>query len=342
VPINHTNELFAYQENDCIFIDLLELKRVKFSNNVLRANWLSQLKTKISKLSIISSNLEMIAIDAFNSETFKETKELLIDNSLNDASNSFVFQMVDRLSFNGLTSLTTLTILSSPRLRVFTEVAFAFLSNSLTTLKISKIANSFSPGSLLASTNMTKIYTVDLRDNNFPSINASLFRGITENVKVFILSNSKIEQIDVNTFQYFKTLQALYLQSNLLTTLPDGIFDNLLALSIGIITLHNNKWHCDCDLYMVQEMIVEYPTIFESTKSKCSTPEDLLDHYVYEADICPDGTVPITESSGPDPCGLPGNGNINKCSSTSIPGKLTLKPFTIFIIINYKMLNLNF
>lgn len=254
---------------------------------------------KVSKLEIINSNLKYILANAFNSDVFRGTLSYLtIDNLITAASNPLAFEFITKESFNGLTLLSYLTITNIPTLKIIDRFILEPLADSLTQLSISRIANPWDLYRVLSATVLKKISTVDLQTNHITSISNASFVGIAENVKVLYLTNSKIEWIAENTFDYFKSLKTLDMRSNWLTILPVGVFDSLLEYSDFAVKLENNKWICDCDLFDTQKLILDNPRGFDGT-GKCAAPEDMKQFEIIDADLClpQDTTIPLSSQS---------------------------------------------
>jgi Leucine rich repeat len=278
----------------------LELHRCKFVDDCLSEQWLSGLKLKVTRLEIINSNLRDILANAFNSDVFRGTLlHLKIDNSLYVAADPLVFQFFTRLSFNGLTSLSQLTITNIPTLSIRDRTFLQPFSESLTQLTISRIANPWTVAQALSATVFKKISFVDLQANHLSTLDSSSFAGIAESVQQLFLTNSKIKSIAVDTFTNFKSLNALYMQTNLLTELPAGVFDSLIEKPGTVITLGSNRWHCNCSLIATQKMILDNPEIFAGT-SQCVTPEKLKNMDIIKVELCPEPeetTIPFTSQS---------------------------------------------
>lgn len=124
-----------------------------------------------------------------------------------------------------------------------------------------------------------------MQGNNIPSLNSEMFAGIAENVQTLYLTTSKIQWIVENTFSNFKSLQFLFMQFNLLTTLPVGVFDNLLEIPNLLVTVQNNKWHCECSLFYLQKVIKEKRGNLVGNVT-CATPEKFKDIEIITLELC--------------------------------------------------------
>lgn len=242
---------------------------------------------RIQKLEVKQSRLKNIKADAFNSNVFKNSLTFLSINNRNYFDDDYnAFHITTREAFNGLTSLSVLTIRSIPSLQIF-DFPMIYLNETLVQLTITHLTSSWDMSQLLSKVIFINIKTVDFRNNNFPSLNQTCFSGIAEKVEILYLLNSKIEQIEMKTFDDFKSLQELYLQENILKTLPENIFSNIIQLpSLVSIVLRENPWNCECDIMPLQTTVVEYIEIFPD-ELRCSTPEDRFDVLLIKIDdVC--------------------------------------------------------
>lgn len=268
----------------------------KFTDDIIREYWLSDLKVKVRTLDIIKSNLMYILPDAFDSDVFRASLlSLTVDNDI-DIDNPFVFQMISKGSFKGLTRLSSLIITSFPTLNVLDKAALDFLTDSLITLRISQIADTWTPNSLFASAQFKKINEVDLQFNNFPSLDGSSFTSIGDTVETLILIKSNIKSIAVDTFSKFKVLQLLFLQNNLLTSIPAEVFENLWQTPGFVVNLRGNIFHCDCTMVPMQAMIESHKSSFDGVV-RCSTPKDLEEIEIIFAHLCEEETEESQETT---------------------------------------------
>jgi hypothetical protein len=253
----------------------------------------------VISLKIVNSNLQYIQVNAFNSPAFAKTTSLEIDNSSSDES--FKFQILSKLAFNGLQSLQKLSITNCGNLEILDQNFLEPFAETLTDLSIFGIANPFSLSKVFGSSKfkLQKIANVNLKNNNLGSINAGSFTGIADRVELLYLMNSKIQTIAANTFVNFGNLTGVSLFSNELTTLPDGVFDNLIKKTKMAISLDDNKWNCNCDFLKVQEMLAENRDIFRGS-IKCAAPEELKGRQIVEVELCNEDPVETTlgECSG--------------------------------------------
>lgn len=75
----------------------------------------------------------------------------------------------------------------------------------------------------------------------------------------------------------------LDLHNNLLTSLPNGLLDDLKSLSS--ISLHGNPWVCDCGLLYLRTWLLHNPNIVRSQQAlNCSSPPSLRGRLVVYLD----------------------------------------------------------
>lgn len=66
----------------------------------------------------------------------------------------------------------------------------------------------------------------------------------------------------------------LHLQNNLLSSLPNGLLDDLTSLRT--VFLHGNPWVCDCGILYLRAWLLRQPPSFKSHLAvNCSFPPDL-------------------------------------------------------------------
>lgn len=269
----------------------------KFEGNNLKDKWLEDLNYKITKVDIIKSNLWYIPPNSFDTKVFwTSLTSLTIDNELNDATDTHVYQMVGKTAFNGLTALSALSISNMPSIDLLDKTSLDLLVDTLMTLKVLRVANTWQPSKLLSSSTLNKLTYVDLQWNNFGELNSGSFPSIADSCKTLILANSKIESITAYTFSSFTVLQDLYLQNNLLTTIPADAFNNLWSIAGFSVNMQANLFHCDCDLIEVQDMIDSHQTWFDGAV-KCATPEEHLDVEIIAAILCSEDTEDASETT---------------------------------------------
>lgn len=311
----------------------LLLDNIRFNENHINSLWLSSLSIKVRELKITKSALTHYSPNAFDSGVFSTTLlSLIIDNSLNVGFHPLVFTINP---LRGLLALNKLLILNSPSLRIVDSSALEPVKETLTDLRITRIANTWHPQDLLAVVNFSKLANLDLQLNNLPIINSSSFIGVSESLRQLSIVNSRVHSIETGTFDRFRTLQNLYLGYNMITSLPAEVFMKALTNNKKLrITLLNNKLHCDCDLFSLQDLITKHVGNFQGQLLKCFTPPELSNFDLVGTELCSgqtSGTNPTTYSGFPTspPTTTSGGGGGNLCQSNPhLCTTVTPKPTT--------------
>ncbi|KAG0721016.1 Insulin-like growth factor-binding protein complex acid labile subunit [Chionoecetes opilio] len=99
-----------------------------------------------------------------------------------------------------------------------------------------------------------------------------------KNLRYLDLSHNDLNELSPGTFDHLASLRELYLHHNNLTTLPPAIF---LPLPAKLIQVHENPWHCTCDLRQLRPALTNkvrgkgYTTcrFLERSGMLCSQPD---------------------------------------------------------------------
>ncbi|CAO1437522.1 unnamed protein product [Diamesa hyperborea] len=316
--MNYFNRFYSEPSFDCSDITLV-VENCSFESNTLPNQWLLNNEVTLERLELIQCNIEFIQTGAFDSIIFEDTKELTI-NQLR-----IVYLRYD--AFAGLNSLQTLNIIKMPFTKSEPKILEP-MAGTLTKLVLQEIGNDsssnpFIPNDFTGSTPLSNLKSLTMKYNNIKSLNFSSFSGV-KFLSELNLANSRIEQLNVNTFDFASnTLRTIQLQNNLLKTLPDGIFDNLkLGIEKIKINLKNNLWHCDCDLIYLQNKILEYPAVFQDVAT-CSSPEEHQGAEIKNVELCPNTdepteTTPSNISSTNPECLPPPNPSTAETTTTTV------------------------
>uniref|UniRef100_A0A8C9DRF6 Uncharacterized protein n=1 Tax=Prolemur simus TaxID=1328070 RepID=A0A8C9DRF6_PROSS len=100
---------------------------------------------------------------------------------------------------------------------------------------------SLSPGALDGLSQLHELY---LRDNKLKTLPPGLLEP-TPQLKKLNLANNGLKELPSGLLFGLEDLDTLYLQGNLLYTIPKGFFGTLL---LPFAFLHNNPWHCNCEI----------------------------------------------------------------------------------------------
>jgi Leucine rich repeat len=262
----------------------MELNSHRFENGTIYSHWLSFLSYKIKELRIFDSNIQSLNSNSFNSTAFDELKLLYLDGGALRETENLIPQDD---AFVGLNSLEVLKIEDFPGISLNSfNSNFQPLASTLLRVTIANIKSAFDPSVFFESVIFTKIENLDLKGNQFATINVSTstFTGVYETLKTLCLRNSEISTLDPTILPHFENLKLLDLQDNKLTYLAPDMFVNVPSQNIRIL-IANNLWDCECNLVhllaVVQEddvVLCETPTKGENIldlESRCSTTQQI-------------------------------------------------------------------
>lgn len=269
----------------------MTLNNCTFEGNNIKKNFLSDLSTKnfkIHSLEIYASNVGSITAFAFNSSVFIDyLTSLNIDNNRRnrvDDDDEFKFLLDTRDSFYGLTVLTSLMLKNNPFIEIYDSPLTCL--TALTHLSIQNTAETWDLAKLYTNTILINIVSLNIGNNNFPSLDASCFSGVSKNVKTLSIPRSNIYSIDSETFNDFENLQSLNLQRNKLFYLPGDIFVKILY-PVGVvesIEVRGNEWLCNCQLEGFQSTLIDFQDIFD--EPVCFSSGPYFDKTIIEVDLC--------------------------------------------------------
>ena len=112
------------------------------------------------------------------------------------------------------------------------------------------------------------LMTLSLRGNPITRVPQDAFKTLIE-LKTLDLSQCQLAKIDSGSFQLLTNLHWLRLDNNRLENLqPETDFPS----GLNEISLHNNKWRCDCELLSLQKFLMNSSFSFSATPL-CSHPD---------------------------------------------------------------------
>lgn len=200
---------------------------------------------KFYQLEFRNCEFDSIENGAFDHEAFKEITSLIFKSNVRPLH-------LHSGILHGL-SLSNIEFLHSP----IASMAYDFLwpiRHKLTNI-VSKAslddAKTFMH--LLAGIGLPQVRSVCIQ--NSTASNVLHYRSLfgVQNITSIEISSSGLQSIEERTFDHVsKTLTMLNLDNNLLMTLPNTIYDELLkSKSIASVIMERNPWRCDCHLSLL-------------------------------------------------------------------------------------------
>ena len=95
------------------------------------------------------------------------------------------------------------------------------------------------------------------------------------NASILDVSNCNLETVTDATWQALASIKQVFLQDNLLTTIPNAA-TLVVKFAVEQLTLHNNSWSCLCDNSQLKSRLqFIQSSIWRSDEVFCSTPDRL-------------------------------------------------------------------
>lgn len=222
--------------------------------------------------------------EAFNSTSFHDLKEMTINGEFPEET---TLSFANERGFVGLKSLEKLNIMNY--VLIHANETLQGVSESLCFLSITNIESAIFLRSLFGYTTFAKIKSLDISWNQFSStaFNNRTFTGLQESLKSLNMSNSRVANISAGTFDNFMNIVEIDLQSNNITSLPIGIFENFSSNSKFKVHLGNNPWSCDIDICHLLPFVRN-----EDENVVCASPQNLIGHPINET-ICVETTIDV-------------------------------------------------
>lgn len=278
----------------------MKLENLKYPDDTVKKNFFTA-QVKVRELSLILKNFlgtpssEKIEIDAFNVDSLKFLKKLVI--------NDITFSPIKKGIFNGLENLEVLNI-KGTQLRVIDTGVLDVLTNTLKEFSLEEspyASTEILIEGLTGSGAMEKLENVKFRYNLKTSIARNTLVGLS-NVKTLDLSDCKIETIAAGAFDSLSVIEQLKLEDNYLTIIPDGFFDLILIRNRTQIFLKGNRFLCDCDLMPFKMSLIDHSNFVGELA--CYKPQILESHKILDIAFC-DSYVPPTPADNSTPPSLP-------------------------------------
>jgi Leucine-rich repeat (LRR) protein len=110
---------------------------------------------------------------------------------------------------------------------------------------------------------LSKITLLDfMQDHIRSALTNQTFVGLSS-VDTLYLDLNNISKIEVGALYPLKSVGSLWLQSNLLTTLQEGVFDTNYLTKLNTLFIDSNPWYCDCNLKWLREKMDHAPYVIQ-------------------------------------------------------------------------------
>lgn len=260
-----------------------------YPNLNVKANWFTA-NVKVKELTFNLSPVSTMDVNALNSTAFKFVTSLTFPNMGLD--------LISKGIFNGLESLEVL-VMEGAKLKTIQTGVLDVLSDTLKHFSLIASSNYWSEINIDGFTGSQPLKALEYVKINYnlkSTITHKSFVGL-ENVKTLDLSECQIVSIGNGAFDSMSnSIKELNLKNNLITTLPEGLFDYMLPNQATTIMLDGNKWDCDCHLMPFKIYLMENSNFVGTYK--CSTPSYHSGQIIVDFDFCdtyvPSSTTPRT------------------------------------------------
>ncbi|XP_043283177.1 uncharacterized protein [Venturia canescens] len=282
------NQEFAVQCWKASSVERLEFQSCTFPHNELGADWLTA-ALPIRQLAFEDCGLEDLPEGSFSSDAFSALESLAITAAR--------VRVLKKRTFEELTNLKQFLLsgnaVEEAEIDLLSPVADSLedlgLDASLTSVKVLE--------NMTGRASLTRVKNLYLRWNFLGTIPPETFKSLP-NVAAIHLTGSSISEMHVDSFKGTRSLETLFLNDNLLTSLPRGIFDPvLLANSQFKVSLSNNQWRCSCDFDWILYLLNSSREIFMESP-RCSSPERNAFLYFTSAKFCDDSNPDVGTSLG--------------------------------------------
>ncbi|KAH9370891.1 hypothetical protein HPB48_020704 [Haemaphysalis longicornis] len=272
------------------FRGLVSLLRLSLLGNriaTLDAMAFQGLGEKITTLNLGENLLEQVPSESLKGLRALE-RLLLHENQINEL-------LPDQFPFEGQ-ALDTLS-LANNRIRTLPGAAFARLAAlrsldlernglfeihpaafqgvhaTLQTLKLGRNNLGGVPSEALQ--NCTSLYELNLRGNNISAVPGDAFAGFSASLRFLYLQENRVQYIEAGAFDGMGSLQWLYLHSNKIATINYNVLKPLLS-SLSILDVHDNPFHCDCELSWLRQLLLDKRNIVveHPRETRCASPEE--------------------------------------------------------------------
>lgn len=268
------------------------------TTTILTTNWITADVT-IEHLEFNGGQLAEINNRAFNSGAFNTTTKSLKFTSLKS------LKYLARQVFYRMNALVSI-IFDSVDIENFEDTILADVGYSIKYFEMSNNSYPVDIYSLSGSVGLPTLEILNFSNNNFSTgLNTRSVEAAYKVTELY-LSGCYIPSLPNKIFTELTSIQVIDLSNNLLTNLPENLLSaRQLTNSVKSIHLYDNPWNCDCDLVHFKELLNEHGSKFSRIDDiKCSTPSDLHDQPITEANFCkplpPETTTSDTSTREPE------------------------------------------
>lgn len=260
----YISTLLTFQEikHECDNGISITFNRPVFTDFITPKYWLSEIDERIETLAIVGGNLRYIQPDTFMSPFANNIEHLILED--------ITLENLHPDSLLGLSALKNLDIRYS-RIKYIIKNALRSVDETLEKLYV-RSSGFWNPANLTGYSEPNHLIKVDFSSNHFGSVlGRESFRQL-EKCELLSLASSKIIAIGTGTFDFMVSLRKLYLNNNYLVSLPETIFNRIIALDPVhkiVIDLQDNLWRCDCYIDHLRVLGVKGHLMLDPT---CYTP----------------------------------------------------------------------
>ncbi|XP_006004526.1 leucine-rich repeat transmembrane protein FLRT3 [Latimeria chalumnae] len=258
--------------------NLLKVEKIYLYSNSLD-EFPTNLPKYVKEVYLQDNNIRTISYDGLSQIPYLEELHL-DDNSVSAVSieeGAFRDSNHLRLLFLSRNHLSTIPLglpttieelrLDDNRISIISELALSDLTNLKRLVLDGNLISNQGIGDLVFA-NLVNLSELSLVRN---SLKAPPLYLPGTNLRKLYLQENHITHIPPNTFLYLKQLDRLDMSSNNLSSLPQGVFDDLDNLTQLI--LRNNPWHCGCKMKWVRDWLQFLSSKVNVRGLMCQAPE---------------------------------------------------------------------
>lgn len=246
-------------QNEHLVIHMLQFPMNTFS---MPPQWF-KVVMNVTELRLEKVAATEIKDNAFNSMQFERTEKLEIFNS--------PIHVLKEGTFNGLANLRELS-LHQVKIIQFGRYVLMPVCKHLTKLTVTNCGpHKLNFENLTGTVELPNLQTLQIeRCNLADTIGDLTFWGL-KNINEMSLMHNAITKISPGSFVVpYKTLEHLYLGTNLLETLPLDIFNSNRSLTINP---SQNPWKCECEQEAFRQLLRKTKDTVNFGRVICITPE---------------------------------------------------------------------